>query len=69
MEPMLVNDVEASRLLGVSRSKFHILVAQGWIPRLKIGRSARYRPADCLAFAERLASQAADGGATGIWVP
>jgi excisionase family DNA binding protein len=58
MEPVLVDDVEASRLLGISRSKFHALVANGLIPRLKIGRSARYRPADLLAFIERLAAGA-----------
>jgi excisionase family DNA binding protein len=58
METLLVNDREASRLLGISRSKFHELVATGHIPRLKIGRSARYRGADLLAFTERLAAEA-----------
>lgn len=58
METLLVNDGEASRLLGISRSKFHLLVAAGRIPRLKIGRAARYRRADLLAFTERLAAEA-----------
>jgi excisionase family DNA binding protein len=58
METLLVNDGEASRLLGISRSQFHLLVAAGRIPRLKIGRSARYRRADLLAFTERLAAEA-----------
>jgi excisionase family DNA binding protein len=57
MEALLVNDLEASRLLGISRSKFHLLVAEGRIPRLKIGRSARYRRADILMFTERLAAE------------
>jgi excisionase family DNA binding protein len=58
MEALLVNDLEASRLLGISRSKFHLLVAEGRIPRLKIGRSARYRRADILMFTETLAARA-----------
>lgn len=58
METLLVNDAEASRLLGISRSKFHLLVAAGRIPRLKIDRAARYRRADLLAFTERLAAEA-----------
>ena len=51
-----MNDREASQLLGISRSKFHLLVAAGCIPRLKLGRCARYRRSDILAFAESLAS-------------
>jgi hypothetical protein len=34
METLLVTDLEASRLLGISRSKFHLLVAEGRILRL-----------------------------------
>lgn len=60
METLLVNDAEASRLLAISRSKFHELVAQGRIRRIKLGRSARYRRADLLAFAESLAAEAED---------
>jgi excisionase family DNA binding protein len=60
MDSLLVKDDEASRLLGISRSKFHVLVAQGLIPRLKIGRSARYRRTDLSTFTEHLA---AEGGA------
>ncbi len=58
METLLVNDREASRMLGISRSKFHVLVAEGRILRLKIGRSARYRRADILVFTETLAAEA-----------
>jgi excisionase family DNA binding protein len=54
METLLVNDREASRLLDISRSKFHLLVSAGLIPRLKLGRCARYRRTDILAFAESL---------------
>lgn len=61
MESLLVNDSEASRLLRISRSKFHTLVAAGAIPRLKLGRSARYRRTDILAFIEHLMAEA-DGG-------
>lgn len=56
METLLVNDREASRLLGISRSKFHLLVADGRIPRLKLGRAARYRRADIVDFAQNLAA-------------
>jgi len=55
METLLVDDREASRLLGISRSKFHVLVAGGMIPRIKLGRSARYRRIDLLTFTEHLA--------------
>lgn len=63
METLLVNDTEASRLLSISRSKFHTLVAQGRIKRVKLGRSARYRRADLLAFTDRLSDQAEDDAA------
>ncbi len=61
METLLVNDWEASSMLGISRSKFHVLVAEGRILRLKIGRSARYRRADILTFTESLAAEARSG--------
>jgi len=57
VETLLITDKEASRLLRISRSKFHVLVAEGRIPRLKLGRSARYRRVDVLAFVERLAAE------------
>jgi excisionase family DNA binding protein len=63
METLLLTDLEASRLLGISRSKFHVLVAEGRILRLKIGRSARYRRADILIFTEILAAEAGVPGA------
>jgi excisionase family DNA binding protein len=55
VDTLLVDDDEASRLLGISRSKFHTLVARGHILRLKIGRSARYRRSDLLAYTDSLA--------------
>jgi excisionase family DNA binding protein len=63
MDALLVNDREASRLLGISRSKFHQLVAEGRIPRLKLGRSARYRRADLMAYIETLTPSEAGGAA------
>lgn len=42
----LLRDIEAARMLGISRSKFHTLVAAGEIRRLKLGRCARYRRSD-----------------------
>jgi excisionase family DNA binding protein len=62
VETLLVNDAEASRLLAISRSKFHELVAQGRIRRIKLGRSARYRRADLVAFTKGLAAEAEDNG-------
>jgi excisionase family DNA binding protein len=61
-DAILVRDEEAARLLGISRSKFHLLVADGQIARIKIGRSARYRRADIVAFIERLADEALGSG-------
>ena len=43
MNKLLLTDREACARLGISRSKFHALVAEQRIPRLKIGRAARYR--------------------------
>jgi hypothetical protein len=54
-----------SSVLITGRSKFDDLVSQRKIPRLKIGRSARYRRQDLLSFTERLAADA--GGADGNW--
>jgi excisionase family DNA binding protein len=63
MDSLLVNDREASRLLSISRSKFHLLVSDGRIPRLKLGRCARYRRTDILAFAESLGSDRSEEAA------
>ena len=58
-EALLLTDRQASQLLGVSRSKFHVLVADGAIPRLKVGgRAARYRRVDLEGFIERCAAEA-----------
>lgn len=50
----LLRDIEAARMLGISRSKFHTLVASGEIRRLKLGRCARYRRSDVEQFIEGL---------------
>jgi predicted DNA-binding transcriptional regulator AlpA len=42
----LVTDREFASYIHVSRSKFHLLVAQGMIPKIKLGRAARYDLAD-----------------------
>jgi predicted DNA-binding transcriptional regulator AlpA len=60
VDTLLINDVEASRLLGISRSKFHLLVGSGAFRRVKIGRCARYRRADILAFTEQLFADASE---------
>jgi excisionase family DNA binding protein len=54
----LMTDIEASKVLHVSRAKFHQLVARGMIPRLKIDRSARYRVEDVEAFIRELTEKA-----------
>ena len=69
MDALLLNDQEASRLLGISRSRFHVLVANGHIPRLKIGRSARYRRVDLLAFVGRLALDAGGWATADLALP
>lgn len=61
MDPLLLSDAEACKVLGISRSKFYLLVADGAIPRLKLGRTARYRAGDILQFVERLAAEAHGG--------
>jgi excisionase family DNA binding protein len=61
VDAVLLTDEEASRALGISRSKFHLLVADGQILRLKLGRAARYRKVDILAFTDRLAANARTG--------
>jgi excisionase family DNA binding protein len=61
VDTVLLTDEEASQALGISRSKFHLLVADGQILRLKLGRSARYRKVDILAFTDRLAAEARTG--------
>ncbi|KAF0120862.1 MAG: hypothetical protein FD152_4009 [Xanthobacteraceae bacterium] len=38
----LVTDREFAGYIHVSRSKFHLLVAQGIVPKIKLGRAARY---------------------------
>ncbi len=64
LETLLLKDVDAARLLGVSRSMFHLMVARGQIPRLKLGRSARYRRSDIVALIDRLAAEAEANGAS-----
>ena len=55
--PLSVSDVEAAKLLGISRAGLHRFVRQGLIPKpLKLGRRSLYRVADLRACVDRLAT-------------
>jgi excisionase family DNA binding protein len=60
---LLLNDADASKVLSVSRAHFHKLVSRGEIPRVKLGRCARYRVTDLEAFIERYSPGVAGYGA------
>ena len=52
-EPLLVSDVEAARLLGVSRATVHRLRAAGRFPEaIRLGRALRFDRAELVAWAE-----------------
>lgn len=50
----LLNVREAAALLRVSKSKLYLLIADGCIAPLKLGRSTRFRRGDLLAFVDAL---------------
>jgi len=55
--PLSVSDVEAAKLLGISRAGLHRFVRQGLIPKpFKLGRRSLYRVADLRACVDRLAT-------------
>jgi excisionase family DNA binding protein len=56
-EALLTAD-EARQILGVSRGTFLSIVGRREIPRIKIGRVARYRRTDVFAYVDRLAAAA-----------
>lgn len=58
MDGLLIDAEEARRMLGISRTTFYTLVGAGRIPRIKIGRCARYRRSDIVTFTEQLAAEA-----------
>lgn len=65
MTAELVTDTQAAELLSLSRATFHVLVARGEIPRVKIGRSARYARTDIQDFIDRCRRPSATGHAIG----
>ena len=53
--PLLINDRDSARLIGVSRATFWRRVADGTLPGpLKIGAASRWRRDEILAAIERL---------------
>lgn len=55
--PLSVSDVEAAKLLGISRAGLHRFVRKGLIPRpFRLGRRSLYRVADLQACVDRLAT-------------
>ena len=52
-EPILLSPVQAAKRLGISRAQLYVLMKQGEIPTLWIGRSRRITPGDLDAFVKR----------------
>jgi predicted DNA-binding transcriptional regulator AlpA len=51
--PLLVPDIEAARMAGVSRATWHRLRAGGKLPAtVKLGRAVRWRRAEIVAWIE-----------------
>ena len=49
--PLLISDVQAAALAGVSRASWHRLRAAGKIPTpIKLGRAVRWRRAEVVAW-------------------
>ena len=54
-ETALLTVEQAARKLGVSRSFFYDkILTRGLIPRVQLGRSVRFRPADLDVLVERI---------------
>lgn len=49
----LIDINRVAKMLGISRSKAAELVRDGEIPKIKVGRAARYSPDDVRAYIER----------------
>ena len=56
-EPLLVDVIEAARMLGVGRSKLYQLLTAGEIASIHIGKSRRVVVADLTAFVQRQAER------------
>ena len=55
--PLSVSDVDAAKLLGISRAGLHRFVRRGLLPKpVKLGRRSLYRVADLRACLDRLAA-------------
>lgn len=55
--PLSVSDVQAAKLLGISRAGLHRFVRKGLIPKpFKLGRRSLYRVADLRNCVDRLAT-------------
>src|SRR6266498_3583688 len=51
--PLLVNDREAARLLGVCAKTIYLLTKRGELPAVRIGRAVRYDVQDLRGFVQR----------------
>ncbi len=58
LTPMLLTDAQVGHLLGVCRRTVWTLSATGDLPRpIRIGRAARWRYDQIVAYVERLAAE------------
>jgi excisionase family DNA binding protein len=53
IDPMVVDEEQAARMLGISRRMVFEFRAKGELPHVKFGRLIRYRVSDIQAFLER----------------
>ncbi|MDF1800811.1 MAG: helix-turn-helix domain-containing protein [Planctomycetota bacterium] len=53
----LLSSAQVAALLGLSKRKVEELSASGKLPRIEIGRSVRYDPADVWEFVDRCKDQ------------
>jgi excisionase family DNA binding protein len=53
IEPMVVDEEQAARMLGISRRMVFEFRSKGELQYLKFGRLIRYRVSDIQAFLER----------------
>ena len=59
MEPCLLNMTEASKLLGIGRTKLYELVKDEKIRTVKIGKSRRVPPSEITRLVEELMAETA----------
>lgn len=53
MEKLLLTVPEAAHLLGVGRSQMYAMLANGEVPRMRVGRSIRVPAADLALWVRR----------------